>query len=338
MARKQWFSVGELTMEGASNGAVTVLSKDASGNILQCSGTSAPSAAAGYAKGCIFIKTDASASGLYENTGSTTSCTFSLLGTVTAGEITLAEGSVLVGNSSGVAAALSAKTDGQILVGNGTTITSVAVSGDVTMSNAGAVTIGAKKVVNTMIAAAAGTVLGGTTTSGDVTAIDNSTSGSIVIGQGAATTCAAHVLSGDATMTNAGVVTLAYPKVAAITSQALLFSAFTDNTNATGYIDITTQIPAHSIVLGWKAVVTTGFSGDTTATIEVGISGGVANFSANTANSVLTSSTEVGSASAVATSYCAAATTARVTVTGGADFTSISAGSMVVTLYIVRTA
>lgn len=54
-----------------------------------------------------------------------------------AGEINLAEGSILVGNSSGQATALDAKTSGQIPVGNGTTVTSVAVSGDATLSAAG---------------------------------------------------------------------------------------------------------------------------------------------------------------------------------------------------------
>lgn len=57
------------------------------------------------------------------------------------GEIALPEGNVLVGNSSGVAAALVAKTSGQILVGSGTTVASVAVSGDATLSSAGALTV-----------------------------------------------------------------------------------------------------------------------------------------------------------------------------------------------------
>lgn len=54
---------------------------------------------------------------------------------------TLAQGSIYVGNSSNVTSELDAKTSGQILVGSGTTLASVAVSGDVTMSSAGAVTI-----------------------------------------------------------------------------------------------------------------------------------------------------------------------------------------------------
>jgi len=68
-----------------------------------------------------------------------------------AGGITLAQGNVLVGNASGVAAALDASTDTQVLVGNGTTITSVAMSGDATMANTGAVTIAAGAVDEAMI-------------------------------------------------------------------------------------------------------------------------------------------------------------------------------------------
>ena len=63
------------------------------------------------------------------------------VGAVAPGEITLAEGSILRGNSSGVAAAHVAKTSGQILVGDGTTVASVAVSGDAALSSAGAVTL-----------------------------------------------------------------------------------------------------------------------------------------------------------------------------------------------------
>jgi len=55
--------------------------------------------------------------------------------------IPLAQGSILLGNSAGVAAALVAKDTTKVLVGNGTTLTSVALSSDVTMANTGAVTI-----------------------------------------------------------------------------------------------------------------------------------------------------------------------------------------------------
>jgi hypothetical protein len=62
-------------------------------------------------------------------------------GVVTVDTLSLAQGSIIVGDGTAKGAALSAKTDGRILVGNGTTITSVAVSGDATLANTGALTI-----------------------------------------------------------------------------------------------------------------------------------------------------------------------------------------------------
>jgi len=61
--------------------------------------------------------------------------------------------SVLVrdANSSGVVSA-KAVGDTQLLIGDGTGFTAAALSGDVTMANTGAVTIGAQKVVNSMLA------------------------------------------------------------------------------------------------------------------------------------------------------------------------------------------
>lgn len=125
-----------------------------------------------------------------------------------------------------------------------------------------------------------------------------------------------------------------------ITSQSLPVTGFTDNTDTTGFIDITTQLPAGAIVVGWKAVVSAGFAGDTSAVIKIGKAGALAIFSADTAQSVFAAGT-VGSAGVAATDFCAAATTARVTVTTAADFTSCktnATGVMVVTIYYVDTA
>lgn len=127
---------------------------------------------------------------------------------------------------------------------------------------------------------------------------------------------------------------VARPSTLGLASQSLAFGDFTDNGDATGYIDITTQIPASAIVMGWEAVVSTGFTGDTTAVVQVGVAGDLDAFSADVAQSVLAAAT-VGSASLAAESYLAAATTARVTVTGAGDFGLISAGVMVVTIFYV---
>jgi len=63
----------------------------------------------------------------------------------------LAQGSIYIGNSSGITSELSVKTDGGILLGNGTTAVVKTLSGDVTMTNAGVTAIGAKKVVTASI-------------------------------------------------------------------------------------------------------------------------------------------------------------------------------------------
>lgn len=131
------------------------------------------------------------------------------------------------------------------------------------------------------------------------------------------------------------------PAVASsITSQVLGVGSFTDNTDTTGYIDIATQLPAGALVIGWKAVISGGFSGDTTATMQVGVSGTLDKFSVNTTTSCLTTGTVGCGAKLSASTYLATATTVRVTVTGAADFTAIktaAVGSMVVTVYFIAT-
>ena len=115
-------------------------------------------------------------------------------------------------------------------------------------------------------------------------------------------------------------------------SQILDYASFTDNGDASGYIDLGGAIPAGSIVTGWKAIVATGFTGDSTAVIEVGVSGDTDAFSADTAQSALVAGT-VGSAAKEALAFVGADSTPRVTVTGGSDFGNISAGSMTLTVY-----
>ena len=116
-------------------------------------------------------------------------------------------------------------------------------------------------------------------------------------------------------------------------SQVLDFGDFTDGGGVSGYIDFTTDdIPAGSQVTGFKAVVGTGFTGDTTAEIAVGTATAPEAFSADTEQSALAAGT-VGSAADELYSFVGAAATPRVTVTGAADFTSIAAGSMTVTVY-----
>jgi len=126
--------------------------------------------------------------------------------------IVLARGKVPVGNSSGVASALDAKGDGKILVGDGTDLNSVAVSGDVTLANDGAVTIAANAVEPSMLKdfSGQGYILRGGA-SGAPEEYDASGDGKILIGDGSDVSSVA--VSGDVTITNAGVVSIGAAKV-----------------------------------------------------------------------------------------------------------------------------
>lgn len=120
---------------------VNVLLYDTNDKVLYATGTTVPtSATAGYAKGCLFVDTDVTAGtkALYENIGSTSSCNFNLIGDIVASEIAIANTKILIGNGSGVAVAY-------------------ALSGDVTMTNAGVVTVANDAITEAKVADSDGT-------------------------------------------------------------------------------------------------------------------------------------------------------------------------------------
>ena len=124
----------------------------------------------------------------------------------------IAQGSIKVGGDSNAPTDLDASGDGKILVGDGTDINSVAVSGDVTLANNGAVTIADEAVTLAKLAhAAANTVLVRDANSAGDPSFKAVSDTQILIGDGSGFTAAA--LSGDVTMTNAGVVTIAADSV-----------------------------------------------------------------------------------------------------------------------------
>lgn len=186
-----------------------------------------------------------------------------LAGGIAVGKVTLAEGSVVVGSGGGVGVALDGKTTTQILIGNGTTMTSAALSGDVTMDNAGAVTIAGTSVENGMLAGsiavgkvslAEGSVAVGSA-GGVMVALDGKTTTQILIGNGTTMTSAA--LSGDMTMDNAGAVTIAGTSV--------------ENGMLAGSIAVgKVSLAEGSVVVGSAGGVMVALDGKTTTQILVG--------------------------------------------------------------------
>lgn len=81
MRREQQIVIGRLVNEGepGADATVTVFERDGNEMISRADCTTLPSTKAGYAVGCIMVKTDTGV--VYVNTGTTSSCTFSAIGT-----------------------------------------------------------------------------------------------------------------------------------------------------------------------------------------------------------------------------------------------------------------
>lgn len=111
-------------------------------------------------------------------------------------------------------------------------------------------------------------------------------------------------------------------------SENITKSDMTDGGSTSGYKDFANTLPEGAVVKNVVFDVLTGFTGDTTAVAIVGESGNTDRFTVGS-SSVLAADV-VGMVSAAASAdncYLAAAVTPRVTVTGGADFTSIASGA-----------
>lgn len=119
----------------------------------------------------------------------------------------LTRGSIIVGGLADRPTALDAKTSAQILVGDGTDLASVAMSGHATISSAGAVTLANDSVSNAILAdMTRGTVkVGGA--ANVPTDLDAKTSGQILVGDG--TDIASVPVTGVITLSSAGVTAFA---------------------------------------------------------------------------------------------------------------------------------
>ena len=102
--------------------------------LAKCLGTP-PTTANTFEHGCLMTQTDSSGAALYENTGTFASPTWTLVGTSAPGTLALTNTHILVGNASNLA-------------------TDVALSGDATLANTGALTVAAGAITTAKIAAA----------------------------------------------------------------------------------------------------------------------------------------------------------------------------------------
>jgi hypothetical protein len=122
-------------------------------------------------------------------------------------------------------------------------------------------------------------------------------------------------------------------EIKSITSQTLHYDDVIDDGGASGHIDFSTDLPAFSIPVAWKATIVTGFTGDDSAVVEVGIDGDTDRFSGDVSQSVYASGYIGSVSSGNSLAGFGDTITPRVTITSADDFSSVSAGEMTVTIY-----
>ena len=209
---------GDVTL--ANTGAVTIaddavttakLANIAQGSILVGGASDAPTVYDASGDGKILVGDDTDIASVavsgdvtLANTGAVTIADDAV---TTAKLANIAQGSILVGGASDAPTVYDASGDGKILVGDGTDIASVAVSGDVTLANTGAVTIADDAVTTAKLAnIAQGSILVGGASDAP-TVYDASGDGKILVGDG--TDIASVAVSGDVTLAKTGAVTIA---------------------------------------------------------------------------------------------------------------------------------
>lgn len=239
----------------------------------------------------------------------------------------LAEGSIYIGNSSGVTSELDVSTDTQILVGNGTTLASVAVSGDVTLANTGAATVAAVDL--------------------ETATVTNIADTEMLIGTGAGTANFA-AMSGDATMANTGAVTIGAEKVTnamqkvpkiVVYQEVCPVASFTDGGGAVGTLDLSTTIPAGAVFLNAAVHNIVGFAGDTSAALTIGDGTDVDRYNTATLDVFTTAPEGVAAGAPSGTAWHSAVKTPKLTITSATDFGLVVTdgnGSVTVTLVYIR--
>lgn len=110
------------------------------------------------------------------------------------------------------------------------------------------------------------------------------------------------------------------------------YTAFTDGGGAAGTYTYTSSIPKGAVVTRTMITAVTGFAGDTSATVTIGDGTDVDRYNTGTPN-VFATATDIDAGAVSGTAYHSAAKAPVVTITSGADWGSVTAGSITVTIF-----
>ena len=126
---------------------------------------------------------------------------------------------------------------------------------------------------------------------------------------------------------NNGITSDWIPDSPGLIVQTITYAQFTDGTSTIGTKTLARQIPAGAYVRRCFLRNVTGFTGDSSATIEVGDGTTAARYSTGTP-SVYTTAVAIDLGAVSGTAIHIAAATVTVTVTSGSDWGKVTAGSM----------
>lgn len=122
--------------------------------------------------------------------------------------------------------------------------------------------------------------------------------------------------------------------VAAVATQ-IDHADFTDGGGAAGTKVLDITIPKGAILLGSKVTVEEGFAGDTTAVVTIGDGSDVDRYMTGTPSVLNAAADGIQTGVPSGNKLLTADNAPTVTVTGGADWGSITAGKLTVTIYYI---
>lgn len=113
-------------------------------------------------------------------------------------------------------------------------------------------------------------------------------------------------------------------------------SAFTDGGGAAGTYQMRGAIPKGAVVLGARVKVPEGFAGDTTATVQIGDGSDADRYSTGTPSVFATAADGIQIGIPSGTKTLTASNRPTITVTGTADWGSVTAGKLDVAIYYIE--
>lgn len=125
-------------------------------------------------------------------------------------------------------------------------------------------------------------------------------------------------------------------------AQVVKYDDFTDDGSDTnGNLTMDEQVPAGSFIIGCKVTVKTGFTGDTTAVLSVGVVNDGNDVSGNTTISILAAARNLVKSCFIGADAGLRAVSSDqsiyLMVAGGSDFSDITAGEMLVEVFYFST-